>query len=219
MKTIAIAALMMVGVNAEQLRITVYEKAKVSDQVIETVVVSLRRIFRQSGIEIEWIAGVPGASEASLMIYEPLRTGHELELACRARRDIALDILPAAVPGIKRQVLGMAQPLTRTGLNVRIFDDHIREAAEREGRTYATVFAHAMAHEIGHVLLRSGAHTGRGLMSDVWTGREYDWMGKETLFFTAGDSRKMRETLSGAACSSVELTPRVGSEIRDPELE
>jgi hypothetical protein len=219
MKTIVIAALMMGTVNAEQLRITVYDKAKVSDQLIETVVVSLRRIFRQSGIEIEWVAGAPGAPEASLMIYEPLRTGHEVELACRARRDIALDILPAAVPGIKKQVLGMALPLTRKGLNVRIYDDHIREAAARESRTYATVLSHAMAHEIGHVLLRSNTHAGRGLMSDVWTGREYDWMGKEALFFTAGDSRKMRATLSSAACS-VELTrTRVGSEIRDPELD
>jgi len=220
MKSIVIIALMMGALRGEQLRITMYDKVKVSDHVIETVVLILRRIFRQSGIEIEWVAGVPGASEASLMIYEPLRKGHELELACRARRDIALDILPAAPPGVNKQVLGMAQPLSRTGLNVRIFDDHIREAAARENRTYAIVLSHAMAHEIGHVLLRSNIHTARGLMSDVWTGREYDWMGKEFLFFTAADSSKMRATLSGAACSSVALTPaRVAPEARDPEAE
>jgi hypothetical protein len=204
MKTIVIAALIMGTVNAEQLRITMYDRAKVLDRVSETVVLSLRRIFRQSGIEIEWVAGIPGAPEASLMIYQPLHPGHELELACHARRDIALDILPAAVPGVKKQVLGMAQPMSRTGLNVRIYDEHIREAAVREGRTYATVLSHAIAHEIGHVLLRSNTHAGRGLMSDVWTGREYDWMGKEVLLFTAGESRKMRATLSGAACSSAE---------------
>jgi hypothetical protein len=150
------------------------------------------------------VTGVPGAPEASLMIYEPLRTGHELELGCRARRDIALDILPGAIPGVKKQVLGMAQPLSRTGLNVRIYDDHIREAAARENRSYAIVLSYAMAHEIGHVLLRSNTHIGRGLMSDIWTSREYDWMGKEALFFTTGDSHKMRVTLSGTACSSVE---------------
>src|SRR5262249_53954797 len=123
---------------------------------------------------------------------------------CLARRDIALDILPSAVRGVKKQVLGMSQPFSRTGLNVRIYDDHVRAAAARENRSYAIVLAHAMAHEIGHVLLRSNTHTGRGLMSDVWTGREYDWMGKEALFFTAGDSRKMRATLSGTACAPVE---------------
>jgi hypothetical protein len=205
MKAVAIAALIMGTVNAEPLRITVYDRANVPDQVSEAVVVSLRRVFRQSGIDIEWVAGVPGAPEASLMVYEPLLTGHELELACRARRDIALEILPAAVPGIKKQVLGMAQPLTRTGLNVRIYDDRIREAAARENRTYATVLSHVVAHEIGHVLLRSNTHAAAwGLMSDVWTGHEYDRIGKEALFFTAGESRKMRVTLSGAACSSFE---------------
>jgi hypothetical protein len=202
MKAIVIA-LLIGNVDAEQLRVTVYDKAKVLDQVGETVVFSLRRIFRQSGIEIEWVTGDPGAPEASLMIYDPLPTGRQLELGYRARRDIALDILPAAVPGVKKQVLGMAQPLSRTGLNVRIYGDHIREAAARENRSYAIVLSHAMAHEIGHVLLRSNTHTGRGLMSDVWTSREYDWMGKEVLFFTVGDSRKMRLTLSGT-CSSVE---------------
>lgn len=108
------------------------------------------------------------------------------------------------MPGVKKQVLGIAQPLSRTGLNVRIYDDHIREAAARENRSYVIVLSHAMAHEIGHVLLRSNTHTGRGLMSDLWTSREYDWMGKEALFFTAGDSRKIRVTINGTACSSVE---------------
>ncbi|HKE28140.1 MAG TPA: hypothetical protein VKB88_37585 [Bryobacteraceae bacterium] len=77
MKMIVIA-LLIGNVDAEQLRITVYDKAKVLDQVGQTVVFSLRRIFRQSGIDIEWVIGVPDAPEASLMIYEPLRTSHEL---------------------------------------------------------------------------------------------------------------------------------------------
>jgi len=61
MKTIVIAALMMGIVSAEQLRITVYDKAKIPQEVSKAVVVNLRRIFRYSGIEMEWVAGVPGA--------------------------------------------------------------------------------------------------------------------------------------------------------------
>jgi hypothetical protein len=87
---------------------------------------------------------------------------------------------------------------------VRIYDEHVREAAARESCPYVSVLSHVIAHEIGHVLLRSNTHAGRGLMSDVWTGREYDWMGKEVLYSTEGESRQMRVTLSGAACSSFE---------------
>lgn len=207
MKAIVIGALLIGMLDAEELRITVYDRARVLDRDGEAVVLSLSRIFRQSGIEINWVAGVPGAPEASLMIYESRRPGQELELACRARRDIALDILPSAPPGVQKQVLGLAQPLSRAGLNVRIFDDHIREAAARANRTYAIVLSHAVAHEIGHVLLRSNIHFGWGLMADVWTGREYDWMEKGALFFSAADSLRMRVTLSGAACSSLGLAP------------
>ena len=85
MKAIVVAALMMGTVNAEQLRITVYDKANVPDRVSESVVVSLRRIFRQSGIEIEWVIGVAGAPEASLMIYEP-----------RPRRPRGISLVPAS---------------------------------------------------------------------------------------------------------------------------
>src|SRR5262245_46351438 len=106
MKAIVIA-LLMGTVDAEQLRVTVYDKANVLDQVGMTVVFSLRRIFHQSGIDIEWVTGVKDAPESSLMIYQSLRTGHELEAGCRARRDIALDILPAAGPKVRKQVLGM----------------------------------------------------------------------------------------------------------------
>ena len=205
MKAILIVALTMGMADAEQLRITVYDNTNMPDEVNQTVASSLRRIFRQSGIEIEWIAGAWGADEAGLMTYQPVATGHDQELACRARRDIALSIVPAGVPGVHEQLLGMAQPLARAGLNVRIYSSHVRDAASRENTPYALVLAHAIAHEIGHVLLRSNVHAGRGLMSGVWTGREYEWMGKGVLFFTGDESRKMRLTVSGAACSASDV--------------
>jgi hypothetical protein len=206
-KAILIAIVMMCMADAEQLRITVYDKAKLPQEVSEAVVDNLHRIFRVSGIDIEWVAGVPTAFEASLMIYEPSRTDHEQELACHARRDIALDILPFAPPGVKKQVLGLAQPLARTGLNVRVFDNRIREASQREGGAHAIVLAHAIAHEIGHVLLRSKGHARRGLMSDVWTAHEYEWMSKGVMFFASDESRRMRMTLSSVGCSAVALIP------------
>jgi hypothetical protein len=54
----------------------------------------------------------------------------------------------------------MAQPLARVGLSVRIFYDHVQYAAEKNNRQDALVLAHVIAHEIGHVLLRSNAHSG-----------------------------------------------------------
>jgi hypothetical protein len=205
MRTILIATMMLAAGDAEQLQITVYDKAQLPRQVHTTVANEVRRILRVAGISLEWIAGDPKTPEASVMIYQSSRRGRELEDACGARRDIALDVLPVAPPALRSTVLGMAQPLARTGLNVRVFDDHVREASEREHRAPAIVLAHVIAHEIGHVLLRSNVHNRRGLMSEVWTKHEYEWMEKGILLFTADESRKMGMTLNRATCRTLEL--------------
>ena len=99
--------------------------------------------------------------------------------------------------------MGMAVPLATEGLNARVFGDHVRDTASRQNREYATVLAHAMAHEIGHVLLRSGNHAQRGLMSSVWTDFEYWWMARGLLLFTGDQAKAMRASLTGAGCGPV----------------
>ena len=49
--------------------------------------------------------------------------------------------------------------IVAAGLNVRMFNDRIRWAAMRRNRSYTTVLAHVIAHEIGHVLLRTSEHS------------------------------------------------------------
>jgi hypothetical protein len=220
MRTILITAVMLAAGDAEQLQITVYDKARLPQQVHATVADEVRRIFREAAISIEWIAGDPEASEASVMIYQPSRKGRELEDACRARRDIALDIVPVAPPALRSTVLGMAQPLARTGLNVRVFNDHVQKASEREHGVPAIVLAHVVAHEIGHVLLRSGVHDRRGLMAEVWTQNEYERMEKGILLFTDDESRKMGMTLNRATCRTLQLMrDAIEGGTRDAELE
>jgi hypothetical protein len=104
----------------------------------------------------------------------------------------------------------MAQPLACKGLNVRIFDDRVRRTAWWHGRPHPAILAHAMAHEIGHVLLRTSAHSERGLMSSVWTEYEYGWMAKALMFFTGKQAQEMRANLSGSRCRNAEVLPQRG---------
>jgi len=214
MRHVLIAALISATASAEQLQITVYDKAHLPKEVREAAFYDLRCIFRQSRIDLLLIPGDPAAAEASLLTYPaPPRRGGEQEAVCRARRDIALDIIPVAPPGLKRAALGMVQPLAHKGLNVRIFDDRVRDAAWRQSRPHPAVLAHVMAHEIGHVLLRSSAHSHHGLMSSVWTEHEYDWMAKALMFFTGGQSQEMRANLSRSRCPDAEALPQHGQPV------
>lgn len=198
---VLIAALMVGTAGGETLRITVYDWAKLAKNDTRTAERELRRIFRESGIEIEWTPGIATAEEASLRSYsEAPPKGHEQEALCHARRDIAFQVLPVTPPGLKYKALGMAHPFAHDGTNVTVYDDRVREAAERHGLGHAIVLAHVIAHEIGHVLLRSGDHSLTGLMAYTWTEREYFWLAARFMYFSAAQSKAMRTTLEGTGC-------------------
>ena len=149
--------------------------------------------------------GDESTDEASLILYPGTpQKGQEHAAACRARRDIALNILTSAPKGLTGSSLGMAQPLACAGLNVRVFDDRVCDAAFKWNRAHATVLAHVIAHEIGHVLLRTNAHSPRGLMAGVWGDHEYQFMARNLLRFTRDESTSMRITLSGDGCGGSE---------------
>jgi hypothetical protein len=202
MRQILIAALLTMTARADELRITVYDRANLPKHVTKDVVDDLTRIFRRSQIDIGLVAGDPAADEASLFIHTSWPSKEqEPEVACRARRDIALQIAATGPRGLNWSVLGMAQPLASTGrLNVKIFDDRVRDAALRHNRSHSVILSHAIAHEIGHVLMRDRAHARYGLMSRAWTEYEYALMRNGVMLFPGDQSQKMRTSLRGTEC-------------------
>jgi len=195
-----------------ELRITVYDQAHLPREVARSAFDRLRIVLRQSGIAVELVAGDLAADEASLFTYISVPKGHEQEAACRARRDIALKINDISPGGVAETVLGIAAPLALTGLNARVYNQHIREAAFRHNRPYAVVLAYAIAHEIGHVLLRSSVHEQWGLMSSVWREREFAQMADApVMFFTLDESKRMLMNLRGMGCRNVVLARPPGS--------
>ena len=203
MRNILFTALILVPAVTAQLRVTVYNKSHVSAEVRRDAFADLRDLFRAAGIAVELVPGDLAAAEASFInLPQPPRKGQEHEAACRARRDIALELVPAAPRGLKATILGQAEPLARSGLNARVYMDRVMDAAELHSRSQADVLAHVIAHEIGHVLLRSNQHTPRGLMSAVWTDQEYDWIARRLMVFTKANARIMRATLDAAGCVS-----------------
>jgi len=150
-----------------------------------------------------------------------LRTTHDIlrraDLAadwvqCRARRD-------GPVPAV------CDQPLSSGDVVVRLIEGSDKEAGERRALGYslfdsngvsgfatvyvdrvdwlarraqhprATLLGRAIAHEIGHLLLRSNAHTQSGLMREVWTAEQVVRNRREDWTFSPdqnGDLRNAR---------------------------
>jgi hypothetical protein len=189
--------------EARRLRITIYADADIPAVAITNAPDTLRPIFGHSEINPEWIVADLAADEATLVVNSNIVSpAQERVLACRARRDIAVRIRRAAPSSVPSGVLGLAQPFASKGLNVQIYYERITAVAAARGLPPAAVLAYAIAHEIGHVLLRSSTHHASGLMSGVWGAREYGWISAGGLFFVRDESTKMRSTIDGSdGCS------------------
>jgi hypothetical protein len=54
------------------------------------------------------------------------------------------------------------------------------------------ILGHAVAHEIGHVLLRRESHSSGGLMRSVWSRSDLQKMSAGNLGFTGEEARRLR---------------------------
>ncbi len=187
--------------RAGQLRVTVYDKSDLPAQTTHLASQNLRAIFRHGNIGIDWVTGTPDADEATLVTYTNIVSKEqEHRLACRARRNVAVAIRAASPSLFPQAVLGFALPFASEGINVVVYRDRITAAALAQNVPESDLLAHAIAHEIGHVLLRSSEHAAGGLMAGIWKAREYSWIATGSMFFTPEEIARIRESINGEGC-------------------
>ena len=124
-------------------------------------------IFKQAGIEVRWLSCALSLEEA--------RTNRACEEAT-ARHDLDVVVSMASItrPGIATDAsLGFASPLAPSS-QVVVLWDRSKKMAESSGVPAGIILGHAMAHELGHLLLQSMEHSRTGIMRSR--------RGKEELF-------------------------------------
>jgi hypothetical protein len=105
-------------------------------------------------------------------------------------------------PNRPSTVLGMAVPLASRGLHVVVYDDHVRKVAAQRAKPYGLILPYVIAHEIGHVLLRSNSHVPVGMMASQWMDTEYALIAQGTLLFPRSQSSTMRASIEALGCSN-----------------
>lgn len=59
-----------------------------------------------------------------------------------------------------------------TGMLATVYRDNVLRVTQRAGLDYGELLGRAIAHEVGHLLLRGAGHSLSGLMRAVWTDAE-----------------------------------------------
>jgi hypothetical protein len=78
---------------------------------------------------------------------------------------------------------------------ITVMYDRIVAATPRGQVTNSAVLAHVLAHEIGHILQRTNAHSPEGIMKTNWQRDEFSRMAYRPLTFLPADADMMRRGL------------------------
>jgi hypothetical protein len=92
-------------------------------------------------------------------------------------------------------LFGLALPYEEGGIRATVFYQHLQEFAAGGTACLAQVLGHAMAHEIGHLLLWSKSHDQSGVMKEGWSREDLREIARGHLTFTPQQAEVMKANL------------------------
>ncbi len=124
---------------------------------------------------------------------------------CRAVRgagDLVVRILPHSAPSGGELGFAAVDPSGRATVVATVYHDAVQRVASRTGLDGRALLGRAIAHEIGHLLLRAPGHGPTGLMRPLWTDAELTANHPADWAFTDEESRKVQATTRAAETSA-----------------
>jgi hypothetical protein len=152
--------------------IRVFNRANVTKADLARGLKVASAIFEEAGIAVSWAEGSADDHESTALDFSANGASND---ACSSRRmgelHLALDLGPKT--GVMTTTLGFALPCATHGADASIFVDRCEAVMQNTPASFAKILGHAIAHEIGHVLLGSNEHSPAGLMRARW--EKADW--------------------------------------------
>lgn len=176
------------GVSHPQLVVFVYNHASVSNEIVSDAEKEASRVFRGLSLEVTWINCLTRHTDSTTGL-EPMST-----------TGLFIGIVPRAVK-LSDTVFGVAfLGSDGKGRYADVFFESVRRlGAEEADVGEARVLAYVMAHEIGHLLLGSNAHSELGIMKPRWSAIELRKIEMGKLSFTPIECEKIHRRLEKEA--------------------
>ena len=176
------------GVNAgaEPILVLVHNYAAVESAVLEQAEKTAARVLETGGVQVHWVHCPQNSEQLQQCDKEPDPSV------------LVLDVLPAGVTrrGAPSGSLGFAVPskLGEFGAFAGIFYDRVKQLSSG-GFSEPVILGHAIAHELGHLLLGFEGHSEDGIMKAEWHPKELKRAENATLVFEAGQRSRIRQNL------------------------
>src|SRR6516162_9944417 len=171
----------------------VYNYAHIPPSLLSRAEEEATTIFRQAGVEAAWVdCPLSGAELDSFpACQQPMGSA-----------DFALRILSAVMTQkapARGEALGFALPCSE-GLAVcyaEVFYQRISDWASGAEISAYQLLGHAMAHEVGHLLLGPNSHSRDGIMRPQWNPDDLRVIARASLRFTPEQTERLRAACLG----------------------
>lgn len=175
------------GAAEFKITVRVYDYAQVSPRTLSKAQRDAARVFRQAGIETEWLNCLDPEQEGGFSA--------ECDGAMGAT-DLIMRILPQTMGrkmAARRGECGRALLEVQKGhpYVANVFYECVQEQADNGQSTETVVLGSAIAHEIGHLL--SLSHSRIGLMRAGWRRKDFQQAATGNLLFVG----KQVKTIQG----------------------
>ena len=176
--------------TASKFKITVrvFNYAKVSNPALRKAIREATQIFQQAGVETVW------------RDHTPCLDGRK-DPACHQPESplfVNIHFLPRSMSqrlALRSTTFGLALPARGGGFGkiTYLFYDRIEKECERKGSLPEhVILGHIMAHEMGHLFLGHGSHSGKGIMRFPWHKADLERASRGGLLFTSREAKRIR---------------------------
>jgi len=142
--------------------VRVYNTARVSSDTLRAAETNAEYVFSRAGVRTQWIdcSATTGPPVVSNICHQPLSSA---EVVVRLIRKA-----DAPKTHFDGEVLGFASAVgSERGAYTTVFCDAVAAAESSESGLRLSL-GHAIAHELGHLFLRSNEHSTTGVMRATW---------------------------------------------------
>jgi len=188
------------GQAAEKQLVLLYNTAQVAREIMAEAQATAAQVLRQAGIEVRWMdcsAALDGRPKIP-------SCSENLD-----KRPLVLQVLNLAGSLTNQRSLGYAAVDSDGGTLTFVYFDRVEKfmASSESPCSLPRMLGHAMAHEMGHLLLSLVGHNSEGIMVRKWGQKQLQQAANGELLFTFYEAARMREEVKRrAAAGAAKMT-------------
>jgi hypothetical protein len=172
-------------VSNPQITVFVINRAEVAESLLANASGQAGRILQKAGINSRWVncPKTPDSFQAADCAQQ-LKTG-----------ELVVRIVPRGRT-VSESIFGVSFLTDDRGAYADVFFEPLRHVCEvNRDLSLAAMLGSVMAHELGHLLLGSNAHSQDGIMQAHWNAEQLHRLVRGNMRFTPEQATKMRSRL------------------------